>query len=299
MKSILERLATGEVLICDGGTGTELMARGLVAGECPEAWCTSRPEDVRAIAKAYADAGADIVETNSFGGTSIKLGAYGLADQCATLNAAAARLAKAAIGDRGFVAGSVGPTGIFVKGEGGQLAASGLFEVFKTQVVALAQGGADVICIETMWSIKEAEQAIRAAKDRTKLPVICTFTFTLGRKGFRTAVGVTPEQAVTAAIQAGADIVGSNCGNGIDQMIEVAKLMRAAGPNVPLMIQANAGLPVFENGVTVYKESPEYMASRLPELIAAGANIIGGCCGTTPEHIRAFRTIVSGNATAI
>lgn len=294
---LMARIRTGEVLVCDGATGTELIARGLKAGDCPESWCVSRPEAVKEIASAYVMAGADVVETNSFGASSLKLAAYGLQEEVARLNSAAARLAKAAMGEQGYVAGSVGPTGVFVKGEGGQTTASDLYEVFKAQVIALAEGGADVICVETMWSAKEAEQAIRAAKDHTTLPVICTFTFNAGRKGFRTAVGLSPEQAVVAAVSCGANIVGSNCGNGIDQMIEIAKAIRNVLPATPMMIQANAGLPIFENGATVYKESPEYMASRVAELLAAGVNIIGGCCGTTPDHIRALKAAAQAAST--
>jgi len=155
-------------------------------------------------------------------------------------------------------------------------------------VAALSEGGADAICIETMWSVQEAAQAIRAVKQNHSLPAICTFTFNAGAKGYRTAVGVTPAQAALAALDAGADVVGANCGNGIDQMIDIAKLIRGAAANVPILIQANAGLPIFENGRALYKETPEYMASRVPELVAAGANIIGGCCGTTPAHIAAI-----------
>ena len=286
---LLERLRAGEVLVCDGATGTELIARGLKAGECPESWCLSRPDTIEERVKAYVQAGADIVQTNSFGGSSLKLTAYGLADQVTSLNTAAARLARTAMAQQGFVAASVGPTGVFVKGEGGQIPASDLYEIFKVQIIALAAGGADAICIETMWSIQEAEQAIRAAKDHTHLPVMCTFVFNSGRKGFRTAVGLTPEKAAQAALEAGADVVGANCGNGIDQMIEIARLMRLAAPSAPLLIQANAGLPIIENGVAVYGETPEYTASRVPDLISAGANIIGGCCGTTPQHIRALK----------
>jgi len=290
---LMARIRAGEVLVCDGAMGTELIARGLKAGECPESWCVSRPVAVREIASAYVGAGANIVETNSFGGSSMKLAAFGLAGEVRKLNAAAARVAKCAAGECALVAGSVGPTGVFVKGEGGQIEAAELYSVFKEQVLALAEGGADAICVETMWSVKEAEQAIRAAKENTSLPVICMFTFNAGRRGFRTAVGVTPEQAAVAAVASGADVVGSNCGNGIEQMVEIAKLMRVAVPATPLIIQANAGLPVFENDATVYKETPEYMASRVSELISAGVNIIGGCCGTTPTHIRAIKAAIA------
>jgi len=143
-----------------------------------------------------------------------------------------------------------------------------------------------------MWSVREAEQAIRAVKESTSLPAICTFTFSAGAKGYRTAVGVTPERAALAALEAGADIVGANCGNGIDEMVEIARLIRDAALHTPILIQANAGLPTFAKGKTIYKQTPEYMASRVPNLIAAGASIIGGCCGTTPAHIAAIRAAV-------
>jgi len=288
MKSLLQRVAQGEILVSDGAMGTFLHAKGLAPGECPESWCISHADVVRDIAKAYAAAGSDIVETNSFGGTSFKLKAYGLEGQVAVFNRAAARLAKEAVADKGYVAASVGPTGQIVEEEGGDVSAAQLYESFKAQVAALAEGGADAICVETMWSVQEATQAIRAVKENTQLPAICTFTFEPGKKGFRTTMGVTPERAARAALDAGADVVGANCGNGIANMIEITRQMRAAAPQTPILIQANAGLPVMENGETVFKETPEYMASRVAELIAAGANIIGGCCGTNPRHIAAL-----------
>jgi 5-methyltetrahydrofolate--homocysteine methyltransferase len=285
MKTLFERVAQGEILISDGAMGTFLHSRGLAPGECPESWCVSHADIVRNIAESYAAAGSDIVETNSFGGTSFKLKKYGLADQAAIFNRAAARLAKEAVAGKGYVAASVGPTGQIVEEEGGNVTAAQLYESFKEQVIALAEGGADAICVETMWSVQEATQAIRAVKENTQLPVICTFTFEPGVKGFRTTMGVKPDRAVRAALDAGADMVGANCGNGIANMIEITRQMRATVPQAPILIHANAGLPVVENGETVFKETPEYMASRVAELIAAGANVIGGCCGTNPNHI--------------
>jgi 5-methyltetrahydrofolate--homocysteine methyltransferase len=288
MKGLLQRVAEGEILISDGAMGTFLHAKGLAPGECPESWCISHADVVCDIAKAYGAAGSDIVETNSFGGTSFKLKAYGLDGQVAAFNRAAARLAKEAVAGKAYVAASVGPTGQMVEEEGGDVSAAQLYESFKAQVIALAEGGADAICVETMWSVQEAAQAIRAVKENTQLPAICTFTFEPGKRGFRTTMGVTPERAARAALDAGTDVVGANCGNGIANMIEITRQMRAAAPQTPILIQANAGLPVMENGETVFKETPEYMASRVAELIAAGANIIGGCCGTTPRHIAAL-----------
>jgi 5-methyltetrahydrofolate--homocysteine methyltransferase len=291
-KPMLERVARGEVLISDGAMGTFLHAQGLGPRECPESWCISHPEVVRGIAAAYIAAGSDIVETNSFGGNSFRLESYHLADKVRELNVAAAALAREAMGSKGYVAASVGPTAQFVKGEGGKISPEQLYDSFREQVIALADGGADALCIETMTSLTEATQAVRAAKENTRLPVICTFTFDARPKGFFTMMGVTPERAAAGAVAAGADLVGANCGNGIDNMIEIARRMRAAVPGTPILIQANAGMPTVEEGKTVFKETPEYMASRVEELIRAGANIIGGCCGTTPEHIAAIAKAV-------
>ncbi len=292
MKNILERVAAGEILVSDGAMGTFLHAKGLQPGECPESWCLSHPDVVKGIAEAYINAGADIVETNSFGGSSFKLKPYGLDGQVRAFNRAAAALAKEAMGAKGYVAASVGPTGHILEDEGGDTTPAQLFDSFAEQIAALAEGGADAICIETMSSLPEAVEAIKAAKQKTKLPVICTFTFESGTKGFRTMMGVKPARAAKEAAAAGADVVGANCGNGIANMIVIAAEMRAAVPGVPILIHANAGAPVVENGKTVFKETPQYMASRVQELVNAGANIIGGCCGTNPQHIAAIAAVV-------
>jgi 5-methyltetrahydrofolate--homocysteine methyltransferase len=288
MTSLLERLGRGDVLISDGAMGTLLHAHGLGPGECPESWCISHADVVKGIAQAYIAAGSDMVETNSFGGSSLKLNAYGLRDKVGAFNRAAAALAKEAMGDKGYVAASVGPTGHIAEEEGGELSAADFYEAFREQVVALADGGADAICIETMSSLLEAVQAIRAAKENTGLPVICTFTFEAGRKGFRTMMGVSPERAARQAVAAGADIVGANCGNGIANMIEIVKEMRAAVFQTPILVHANAGTPVVVDNQTIFKETPDGMASRVKELIAVGARIVGGCCGTNPQHIAAM-----------
>jgi 5-methyltetrahydrofolate--homocysteine methyltransferase len=288
MKAFKERVAQGDILISDGAMGTYLHARGLKPGECPEGWCVSHPELIKAIHEAYIAAGADIVETNSFGGTCYKLKPYGLEGKVRELNQAAVALAKRAITGKGYVAASVGPTGQIVEDEGGDVTPQALYEAFNEQVVALAEAGADALCIETMVSLAEALQAIKAVKENTKLPVICTFTFEPGARGFRTMMGVTPERAAGEAVSAGADIVGANCGNGIVNMIEVTRQIRAAQPNTPILIQANAGTPVLQGDKTVFPETPEFMASKVPDLIKAGAQIIGGCCGTTPDHIAAM-----------
>jgi len=288
MKCLLDRLAGGEILISDGAMGTFLQAKGLQPGESPESWCVSHPDVVRSVAEAYIAAGSDIIETNSFGGSVYKQKEFGFADRADSFNRAAARLAREAAGSKGYVAASVGPTGQIAEDEGGDVSEGDLYGAFARQVTALAEGGADALCIETMSSLTEALQAIKAAKQNTRLPVICTFTFDLGAKGFRTMMGVSTARAAKACVEAGADIIGANCGNGIANMIQIAKELRDAAPRTPILIHANAGLPVLECGKTVYKESPAAMAGRVKELIQAGANIIGGCCGTTPAHIAAM-----------
>ena len=292
MKTLMERIAAGEVLISDGAMGTFLHAKGLGPGECPESWCVSHPDVVKGIAEAYVAAGSDIVETNSFGGSAFKLKMYGFAGNVREFNRAAAALAREAVAGKGYVAASVGPTGHIVEEEGGDVTSGQLYDAFREQVTALAEGGADAICVETMSSIREAVEAIKASRENTTLPVICTFTFEPGAKGFRTMMGLRPDRAAKEAAAAGAHIVGANCGNGIANMIEITRQMRAAVPGAPILVHANAGAPVVENGKTVFKETPEYMASRVKELIAAGANIIGGCCGTNPEHIAAMARAV-------
>ena len=292
MKSLLERLAQGEILISDGAMGTMLQAKGFQPGECPESWGVTHPEVIREIALAYVAAGSDIIETNTFGGNAFKLSNYGMAEKVVEFNRAAAALARDAAGGKAYVAASVGPTGHIVAEEGGDASPEDLYGAFREQVVALAEGGVDVFCIETMLSLTEAIQAIRAAKENTRLPVMCTFTFGESSRGFRTMMGVTPERAARETAAAGADVIGTNCGNGIAKMIEIAREMRAALPTTPILIQANAGLPVLEGDKTVFKETPDYMASRVQELIEAGANIVGGCCGTTPAHIAAMAQAV-------
>jgi 5-methyltetrahydrofolate--homocysteine methyltransferase len=285
---ITEALKSGKVLISDGAWGTFLQARGLKAGECPELWCLERSDEVFAVAKSYIDAGADMIETNSFGGSCYKLALYGLEEKTAEINEASARISRRAAGQERWVIASVGPTGKMTVV--GDVTEKDLYEAFREQAAALARGGADAICVETMSALDEAAAAVRASRENTDLEVICTFTFQKTVKGeYRTMMGVSPADAARSSLEAGAHIIGTNCGNGIEGMIDIVKEMKAAAPDAPILVHSNAGLPRNVDGKDIFPDTPEKMASLAPALVKAGACIIGGCCGTTPEHIRAMK----------
>jgi 5-methyltetrahydrofolate--homocysteine methyltransferase len=287
-QKITEALKAGKILISDGAWGTFLHKKGLKPGECPELWCIDKPAEVLDVAKNYVDSGADMIESDSFGGNYYKLQHYGLADRAAEINEAAARISRQAAGENRWVIASIGPTGKMLVTE--EVTEEDLYNAFKTQAVAFEKGGADAACIETMSDIGEAVQAIKAVKENTKLEVICTFTFEKTAKGdYRTMMGVDPVSAMNASIEAGADIVGANCGNGLERMIEIISQMRSVNKTIPILVHANAGLPKNVDGGIVFPETPQDMAALAPKLAAAGANIIGGCCGTTPAHITAIK----------
>jgi 5-methyltetrahydrofolate--homocysteine methyltransferase len=283
--TILDEIKHGKVLLSDGAWGTLLQEKGLNPGECPELWNITHVTDVQNIAESYIHAGSDIIETNSFGGNVFKLSLYGLGNSVSELNEAAAAISRKAAGNSKYVAGSVGPTGKMLLME--DVTETELYDAYREQAIALEKGGADIIIIETMSAVDEASIAVKASRENTSCTVIITMTFSKIAEGdYRTMMGVSPEEMVNSMKEAGAHIVGSNCGNGIEDMIGIVKAIRATDNNIPVMIQANAGIPELIDGKTIFRESPEMMASFIPELIKAGANIIGGCCGTTPEHIR-------------
>jgi 5-methyltetrahydrofolate--homocysteine methyltransferase len=297
MGRITDLLKTGKVLVSDGAWGTFLQSLGMKPGECPDLWSVTHHDEVRDIAKSYLDAGADMVETNSFGANRFKLEHFGLRDRVAEINEAAARASKSAIGEKllKFVIASAGPTGKMLITE--EVTEDELYEAFKEQAMALERGGADALCVETMSDAAESVCAIKAAKENTSLEVMATFTFEKTAQGtYRTMMGLSPEDAARSALGAGADIVGTNCGNGMERMIDIVREIKTAFPGAHILVHANAGLPVNVDGKDVFPETPDIMAGHVEKLIDAGAGIIGGCCGTTPAHIAAIRKIVDGRS---
>ena len=284
----LEERARRELLICDGGMGTQLHALGLRPGECPEAWCLDKPALVRSVYQSYRDAGSAIVETNTFGGNRYKLSHYGLAASAAAINRAGAELAREVAGDTQIVMASMGPTGAFMEPYGDETEAA-FYEAFAEQARAFEAGGADAVIVETMMAIEECCVAVRAVRECTGLTCLASFTFDPQPDGgYASMMGVTPEQFAQQALAAGAQIIGANCGTGADHMIAIIERLRATAPDVPIIAMPNAGMPGLVNGETVFPESPDEMASKIGRLVAAGASILGGCCGTTPAHIAAM-----------
>ncbi|MGA8263262.1 MAG: homocysteine S-methyltransferase family protein [Ignavibacteriaceae bacterium] len=292
-RSILKKLGEGKILISDGGWGTFLHELGLEVGDCPEIWNVTHRQEVLGIANSYIDAGSDMILTNTFGAHPIRLKHYGLQDRAFELNEAGASISREAAGDDHFVLGSIGPSGAILIME--DYSEEEVYDGFRIQVEGLAKGGADVICVETMSATDEACLAIKAAKEFTDLEVISTFTYNKTVQGYyRTMMGVSPEEMINAVKKAGADIIGANCGIGFDQMVEIVEAIREIDKTTPVLVHANAGMPIVKDAKTVFPETPELMAPKIKKLVNAGANIVGGCCGTTPAHIRTIVKEIRG-----
>jgi 5-methyltetrahydrofolate--homocysteine methyltransferase len=291
-QNLLKILSSQKILLGDGAMGTELQKRGLPNGGCPEEFNVTHPEIVQGIYLSYYNAGSDIIETNSFGGNRSRLKMHAFVSRVAEFNRRAAELAHEVCPDGKFVGGSMGPTGDIIEPLG-ELSQQAAFDIFAEQAEALAEGGADVIYVETMMAPEEAEIAIRAVKERTGLPVIGTMTFELGKAGLRTMWGTDVAGAVQRLTDAGADIIGANCGRGFDEMIAIVEEMRPL-TNKPIIAQSNAGIPELVNGVPTYKQTPEMVKPHAERLLKLGVNILGGCCGTGPAHIKMMRELVDG-----
>jgi len=280
--TIKELLSAGPV-VTDGAWGTQLQQRGLPIGACPDAWNLTQPAKVEEVAQAYVDAGSRIILTNTFGANRFILARQHLADQVAEINRAGVEISRRAAADRAAVFASVGPTGVVLMM--GEVKEDQLKAAFVEQVQAIAQAGATGIVIETMSDPAEAELAVAAAHD-TGLPVVACMTFDSGAKKDRTMMGTTPEQAAERLTAAGADVIGSNCGQGIAGIVDVCRRLHAATDR-PIWIKANAGLPENIDGKTTYRQTPAEFAAFIPQLVEAGASFLGGCCGTSPDFIRA------------
>jgi 5-methyltetrahydrofolate--homocysteine methyltransferase len=285
LSDILKKIGQGPLLF-DGAMGTMLMERGLGPGETAEKWVLNRPDDIAAVHEAYFAAGADFATTATFGATSVKLSHYKLSDKAVEINRRGAELARSVCPAGRFVAGDIGPSGRLLA-PAGDADEGELKRAFTEQAAALAEGGVDCIIIETMMDVNEALIALSAARS-TGLPVFVTVSFNLKPRGYFTIMGNRPADAARVLMDGGAAAVGTNCNLRIADMVGVAAEM-AKAVDIPIIAQPNAGNPETEGGVTTYVDGPEVYGRMTPELIRAGARIVGGCCGTTPETIKRMR----------
>lgn len=290
---VLTRIKNGEILVSDGAMGTLLFDRGLKSGDCPEKMNLQNPSVLEEIARLYSEAGADIVHTNTFGASPLKLAQYGLVDQIHDIVSSAVNSARRGAAKNTAVSLSVGPTGKILKPYG-DTDSETIYNAFVEQISPAIEAGVDMITIETMIDLQEALLAVRAARALNEMiPVVATMTFDKGPRGFHTIMGTSVESACKSLEDGGASIIGSNCGNGSELMVELAQIFRE-NTDLPLIIQPNAGVPEIRGGATIYPESPGDMAAQAQHLIDIGISIIGGCCGTTPAHIKAIKELVRG-----
>jgi len=288
VNTLLAELLARAPLITDGALGTQFLARGLATGECPDAWNLSHPDRVEEVARAYVEAGSDIILANTFRANRLALERYGLADKVEEINRAGVELARRAAAGHAKVFASIGPSGkMLVMGD---VSEDDLRTAFSEQARVLARAGADGIAIETMTELAEAKLAVAAARD-VGLPVVASMVFDAGKDRDRTMTGVTPEQAALELTAQGADVIGANCGLGIAGYVPICRRLRASTDR-PIWIKPNAGLPEMVQGRVVYKTTPQEFAAFVPALLEAGASFVGGCCGTGPEFVRAMKEAV-------
>lgn len=285
MNPLIQIILAGGPIVTDGAWGTQLQARGLEVGEFPDIWNLTHPDRVGDVAAAYVTAGSQIILTNTFGANRIRLGEQGAADQLAQINTRGVEISRQAARGRARVFASMGPCGKLLTGD--EISPLELRSAFVEQAMALAKGGADALVVETMSDLEEAKLAVGAARE-TGLPVVACMVFDSGKSNDRTMMGNTPEQAAEALTAAGADVIGANCGQGIAGFVPICRRLRAA-TTLPIWIKANAGLPILVDGRAQYNTTPEEFARYVPELLAAGASFLGGCCGTAPAFISAIK----------
>lgn len=293
MSKLLQDLLAQGPVITDGAWGTQLLLQGLSSGDCPDQWNLIHPDRVEAVARSYVAVGSQVILTNTFGANRLRLAGFGLADRVAEINRAGVEISRRAAAGRAKVFASLGPSGKLLLM--GDTTEAELKTAFDEQARALAAAGADAIVIETMTDLVEAKIALAAAR-ATGLPVVVSVVFDSGKDKDRTLMGATPEQVVTELAAAGADVLGANCGQGIAGYIRVCARMRSVTDR-PLWIKANAGLPKMVDGRAVYETTAEEFAQQAPALVAAGANFVGGCCGTSPVFIQALKGALGAGTT--
>lgn len=286
MHPTLARLLQSTPVLTDGAWGTQLQALGLRAGECPDVWNLTHPEQVRQVARLYVDAGSAVILTNTFRSNRVALEGFGLADRVVDINTSGVRISREAAAGRALVFASIGPTGKMLMTE--EVTPEEMLAAFTEQAAALASAGADALVAETMSDLEEAKLAVQAART-TGLPVVASMVFDSGRDKDRTMMGSTPEQVAEELAAAGADVIGANCGLGMEGYIPIARRLRAA-THLPIWIKPNAGLPEMVEGKVTYRTTPEEFARQATALRDVGVAFVGGCCGTSPEFVHALST---------
>lgn len=287
-------LLRGERLVADGATGTNYQARGLARGQAPEEWLFQEPDKVTGLHRDFIQAGSNIILTNTFGGTAMRLTHAGLENDAARVNKRAVELARKAIlvtlrpSERAWVAGSIGPSGALLE-PFGTLTREEAIAQFAAQAQALADGGVDLLIIETQFDLGEATAAYEGARSVTDLPIIVSFSFDMGTN---TMMGLKAAQVAKEVTALGADLVGVNCGRSLDENFINLQEMRAA-THLPIWMKPNAGLPrMTDDDVAIYDVTPDMMGEAAARWLEAGAQIVGGCCGTSPQHLRAIAQAV-------
>lgn len=294
MTNFFGKLSKEKVLVSDGAIGSLLFEKGLNPGDCPERFNLERPEILAEIALSYLQAGADIIQTNTFGASPLKLSDYDLEDKTEEINKKAVEIVKQVVDSKALVSGSVGPAGKMLLPYG-DIEPVAMKENYKRQIGTLIESGVDLLCIETMTDLNEAVIAIQSARELSQdIPIISTMTFDVLPQGCVTIMGNKISEVCAKLEEAGANVIGSNCGNGTDNMVTIAKEF-IANSQLPIIIQSNAGIPTIIDDQVIYQETPEEFADFTKILLELGVSIIGGCCGTTPNHIRAIRQTVDAH----